>query len=58
MDVMMQKAMDGILASGPLAIVMLVAIVVLWRENKDLQRRLLAVLEGIAGIKEQEEKKS
>ena len=53
MDLIMQKALDGIFASGPLAIVMLVAIVVLWRENKDLQRRLLAVLEGIAGVKEE-----
>lgn len=52
MDIMFQKAMDGIFASGPLAIVMLVAIITLWRENKDLQKRLLAVLEGIAGIKE------
>lgn len=53
----MQKALDGVFASGPLAVVMLVAIIVLWRENKELQRRLLAVLEGIANIKEPEDKK-
>lgn len=52
MDQLMEKTLGNILASGPLAGVLLAALVVLWRENKALQARLLAVLEGIANIKE------
>lgn len=56
MDEAIQKAINGILGSGPLAAVLLYAIIVLWRENKDLQNRLLAVLEGIANVKESDKK--
>lgn len=45
------KATETLLGSGPLALVLLVAIIVLWRENKSLQERLLKILEGIAGDK-------
>jgi hypothetical protein len=47
MELLMQKATEGVLGSGPLALVLGAAIVVLWRENKALQERLLSVLERI-----------
>lgn len=52
MDQVMTKMLEGVMGSGPLALVLFVAIVILWRENKALQERLLKLLEGIAGMEE------
>lgn len=51
-ELLIQKALESLLAGGPMALVLGAAIVVLWRENKSLQERLLAILEKIADMKE------
>ena len=46
------KAAEALMTSGPMALVLFAAIIVLWRENKDLQKRLLDLFERIAKMGE------
>jgi hypothetical protein len=55
-EALIQKALESLIAGGPMAIVLGTAIVVLWRENKALQQRLFDVFDGIAKSQKENQK--
>ena len=48
----MAEALKSIMASGPLAIVMLGAIVTLWRDNVAMRAKLISIMERISRLPE------
>lgn len=49
---LMDQVIKSLVVSGPLAVVLAIIVVVLWRDNKELRGKLTSILEKIANIKE------
>lgn len=47
---MWERAVEGLISSGPLALVLALAIVVLWRDNQSLRKELLELLKQITKL--------